>query len=782
MMDRRLVAGLATLWTASTAVAQTCTSNLLIDNFVKWTAGTNNLDWQNGDDGSMTSIAASAGQVVFVPKDGNSYFYESFPCVKASSSGYSAIQFSVQGPAGSSLALELQTAANCNPETEGWKSSYNIVSGLTGSRQTVTVPLIGFDNEPNYDAVVGLVWAVFSQTGTQWSIGNITLVCGGTPAGPTQPTGPILPTTTAQQPTRVTIPPTSRVSSVPTQQPTGCQNLLIDDWESQSRLTFLNYNALGQSASDDGTMASVVVSGHKVMLTPANTESYFYSQFGCLNAQNKYGGISFRIRAARGTSFAVTLAWFDQCGSSNIKTTTRTTAQLNWSFDGSERLYWFPLTVFTGVDATKLDLIYFSQLSGAVIFGPMSFYCGNSASEYVVPSVVSPPIPRQTVTTPVSNAKTFVIDAFTNRDTNALGEWHGSDSGMSVTFGNNVATFRSNDSDVSWNTQLTNKCADMRGYAGAYLHIAYTGSNKFSVAMQQHNDKCNDKIAPYPETWDSLEAARYASASDIYIPINHFNINLTRAIGFNLRGFYTSEPTHISRIEIVDKVPSGWIMPSKLPSGKLVFACTRPNSFALAIDDGNPQYAQKVMDIISRENVPVTFFTVGMPLLDTRNNFAKLYKDMAAKGHQIAMHSYTHPKMEGLADIASIDWEINNDIGAIKQVFGPNTPTKYFRPPFGTEGARMRQRLAANMGGNPYLVGWSVDVEDWLWAESSTPQKQLDAFKRDLAKGGNLVVMHYLYQSTVDLLPEFIKLAKGTGKRLMRVDQCMEDPNAPPLN
>jgi len=566
-----------------------------------------------------------------------------------------------------------------------------------------------------------------------------------------------------------------------TSQPGSCQNLLIDDWESQSRLTFLSYNALGQASSDDGTMASLVVSGHKVMLTPSNAESYFYSQFGCLSAQNKYGGISFRIRAARGTTFAVTLAWFEQCGSSNIKTATRTTAQLQWTFDGSERLYWFPLTTFTGIDVTKLDLIYFSNLSASVILGPMSFYCGTSASEYVVPSVVQPPIPRQTVTTPVSNAKTFVIDAFAKKDENALGEWHGGDSAMSVTFGNNVATFRTNDSDLSWNTQLTNKCADMRSYAGAYLHIAYSGSNKFSVAMQQHNSQCNDKIAPFPETWDSLEAARYASATDIYMPINHFNINLTRSIGFNLKGFYTTEPTSISRIEIVDKVPNGWIMPSKLPSGKLVFACTRPNSFALAIDDGDPKYAQKVMDIINQADVPVTFFTVGLPLLDSKNGLSKYYKEMAARGHQIALHSYTHPKMEGLADTAAIDWEINNDLGAARQVFGPNIATNYFRPPFGTEGARMRQRLSAALGGNPYIVQWSVDVEDWLYAQSSTPSKQLDAFKRDINKGGNLVVMHYLYQSTVDYLPEFIRLAKATGKRLMRVDQCMEDPNAPPL-
>jgi peptidoglycan/xylan/chitin deacetylase (PgdA/CDA1 family) len=119
----------------------------------------------------------------------------------------------------------------------------------------------------------------------------------------------------------------------------------------------------------------------------------------------------------------------------------------------------------------------------------------------------------------------------------------------------------------------------------------------------------------------------------------------------------------------------------------------------------------------------------------------------------------------------------------VRQVFGDAGLSRYFRPPFGTEGARMRQRLAATLDEpEPYIVNWSIDIEDWIWAESDTPEKQLDAFKRDLEKGGDLMVMHYLYESTVELLPEFIRLAKATGKRLMRVDQCMEDPRAPPLS
>lgn len=74
-----------------------------------------------------------------------------------------------------------------------------------------------------------------------------------------------------------------------------------------------------------------------------------------------------------------------------------------------------------------------------------------------------------------------------------------------------------------------------------------------------------------------------------------------------------------------------------------------------------------------------------------------------------------------------------------------------------------------------------MDIEDWLYADSETPEKQLDAFKRDVSRGGNLAVMHYLSPTTVEYFRDVIRVAKATGKTIMRVDQCMEDPDAPAL-
>jgi peptidoglycan/xylan/chitin deacetylase (PgdA/CDA1 family) len=559
-----------------------------------------------------------------------------------------------------------------------------------------------------------------------------------------------------------------------------CSNLLIDDWESQSRLTFLYYNAMLQPSSDDATMQSIVVNNHHVTITPKD-DNYFYSQVGCVNARNTYGGISLRIRARRGTTFTVQLSSTTQCGGANTADVDQTTSQLGWEFDGTEKLYVIPFDKYPRLDTSKITTILFSGLSNVVTFGPMAFYCGNRPSEHAIPPPPTPSEPEPTVPAPPGRAAPLLIDEFSSNSANALGFWHGGDEGMTLTWGDRQLTIASPDPDYSFYTQVSATCRDMSEYNDGYLHITYSGNNAFSVALQQHNEQCNEKIAPYPETWDSVEAARYASGSDIYIPLSHFNVIKSRIVGISLRGFYKTDGVSVRRIEIVPSVPAGFRIPRKLPSGQLIFACKRPNSFAFAIDDGDPKFAQQVMKTIKDAGIKVTFFTVGAPLLDQSTNLSSVYNEMASQGHQIALHSYTHPKMEGLPDYESIDWEYNQDISAVSKQLN-NLQTPYFRPPFGTEGARMRQRLAVATGNdNPYIVNWSVDVEDWIWATSSTPQKQLDAFQRDVNKGGNLVVMHYLYQSTVDYLPRFIEIAKRTGKQLMRVDQCMMDPNAPPL-
>lgn len=590
----------------------------------------------------MVAISAANNVLSFTPK-ANSYFFETFPCQAAASNGYNSLQFKIKGPAGGSIRLELQTQISCMVTT--YTSSFLAVEGLTGGTQTVTVPLSAFVGA-NLNAISSVVWFGFSSNNPGWQLSQVQLGCaaaGGVSVVVPAPlaSGAVIPkpALTSSAPFR----PSSTSNPRAPAAPGSCsQDLIVDDFVSQSRLTFLYYNALLQPSSDDATMKSVVVADNRVTLTPANRESYWFTQVGCTDAKNIYGGISMRIKAPPGTVFTVELGYKRNCADEDIKTVDVPTTTLNWAFDGTEKLYSLKWSQFPGVDASKLNTLLFSGLNRAVTVGPIALYCGDWLSEYIAPYKPSErPTPVATVPAPAGTHAPLVIDQFTGNDANALGFWHGGDEGLEMTWGNKEVKLVANDPDYAFYTQFAAGCKDITEYEGSYLHIAYSGSNAFSIALQQHNSQCNEKIAPYPETWDEIEAARYASASDIYVPISHFKIEKRRAIGFAIKSWYKTAPTTLRKIEIVPSVPAGFAIPSKLPSGQLIFACKRPNSFAFCIDDGNPEYAQEIMKVIREENIKVTFFTVGARKLPQLAHLFLSFQHTSLT--HLPQHSSTHP-------------------------------------------------------------------------------------------------------------------------------------------
>ncbi|CAL5866040.1 uncharacterized protein PFLUO_LOCUS247 [Penicillium psychrofluorescens] len=412
----------------------------------------------------------------------------------------------------------------------------------------------------------------------------------------------------------------------------------------------------------------------------------------------------------------------------------------------------------------------------------------------------------------------LVIDTFQDPTLNDLGFWHGSGENLIVEHSPGFVRFTPTDPDQNFHTQFdTHGCFSLWPWQNQFLHVVFEGTDKFSVSLNEHNAECDPRRRPFPGVPDTVEAARYVmrtvvsdhgepsqsrnsttrqdeshipawdapgsySKTELYIPMSHFHIAQNRVVSVSFHGFYTHESVTLHRVEIVPMVPSPspeneyFKIPSKLPNGRLVFRCSRPGSFAFGIDDGQPQLAQQVMEILDREDVRVTFFVVGAGLRDPETNFTQVYREMLQKGHQIALHSNTHPKMEGLPTVGEIDDEILQTMQIFKEKL--NVESSYFRPPYGTVGARMRQQLAQHLP-NPYIVNWTVDVEDWLWANTTTPEKQLEAFTNSVSRGGNLAVMHYVNPTTVQYLPQFIQLVKSAGMQIMRIDQCLED--GPPL-
>jgi len=232
--------------------------------------------------------------------------------------------------------------------------------------------------------------------------------------------------------------------------------------------------------------------------------------------------------------------------------------------------------------------------------------------------------------------------------------------------------------------------------------------------------------------------------------------------------FTNLSPVQISKIEIVTTVPTGYVIPGKAPQAPLVFKCTVPNTVAFGIDDGDPALTQQVLQIVKDENVKVSFFSLGLPLRDPGNNLVTNYRTAIADGNQMAFHSNTHPPFSEIPGWM-MDYQIDQSMKSISDNFNGLVP-KYFRPPFGNVDARMRRKFAER---GIKIIMWSINPEDTVWGPSSTPQKQLELFNKDLSEGGSIVVLHYLFPSTVTYFKQMIQSAKAAGKSIVTLDQCL---------
>lgn len=288
----------------------------------------------------------------------------------------------------------------------------------------------------------------------------------------------------------------------------------------------------------------------------------------------------------------------------------------------------------------------------------------------------------------------LLIDTFQHPTHNDLGFWHGTGENLTVLHQPGSMRLFPTDPDQNFHTQFdTHQCFSLLPWYDHFLHVVFEGTDQFTVSLNEHNPECYPRRAPFPGVPDSVQASRYVMRSgaegedepdarhrkkkpvkqhpptdswghnktdgqfptpsatkELFVPLSHFRINQGRVVSVSFTGFYTNEPVTLYRVDLVPAVPppspenNHFTIPEKLPSGQLVLRCSRPNSFAFGIDDGQPHFAQEVMRILDEENVRVTFFAVGAGLSDPSTNFTRFYQEMLRKGHQVALHSNTHPK------------------------------------------------------------------------------------------------------------------------------------------
>ncbi|RNC29158.1 MAG: Peptidoglycan-N-acetylmuramic acid deacetylase PdaC [Candidatus Dichloromethanomonas elyunquensis] len=151
---------------------------------------------------------------------------------------------------------------------------------------------------------------------------------------------------------------------------------------------------------------------------------------------------------------------------------------------------------------------------------------------------------------------------------------------------------------------------------------------------------------------------------------------------------------------------------------------------AITFDDGpDPQYTPKILEVLSRNNMPATFFVVGEKVL----LYPELFQSIAAAGHQIGVHSLKHQ----YAWFQS-PWETwrswDKAVAAVEGITG--RPVDWVRPPWGTFNLALWLWIIIR---KKKAVLWTSEGHDWKTGLSSEEIARRIARR---AREGTIILLH----------------------------------------
>ncbi|KDN57889.1 MULTISPECIES: LysM peptidoglycan-binding domain-containing protein [unclassified Exiguobacterium] len=189
---------------------------------------------------------------------------------------------------------------------------------------------------------------------------------------------------------------------------------------------------------------------------------------------------------------------------------------------------------------------------------------------------------------------------------------------------------------------------------------------------------------------------------------------------------------------------------------------------ALTFDDGaDGANTNKILDILAKNNVKATFFLTG----SGANHHPQYIKNIAAKGHQLGNHSYTHPDFTKLT-ATQMKSELDRTEALVKSITGKTTKP-IFRAPFGAVNSAVLNGVGA--AGYGYTIQWNIDTIDWKGLTAS----QINTKVQTNIKPGSIVLMHTGAGApgTPLALPTMISQLKAKGYKFVTVSQLLAYQN-----
>lgn len=186
----------------------------------------------------------------------------------------------------------------------------------------------------------------------------------------------------------------------------------------------------------------------------------------------------------------------------------------------------------------------------------------------------------------------------------------------------------------------------------------------------------------------------------------------------------------------------------------------------LTFDDGPlPPWTTKVLDALKRENVKATFFVVGSMV----RAYPDVLRRIAADGHEIGVHSNTHPKHFELLTEAQVRKEFTDADAVIRRVIG--FVPRIVRIPGGADSPAIRAALKGRI-----IVGWGKhsDPDDWKFRNAGRTTRVVSAMPQN-----EIVLMHDIVPTTTAAVPAILANYKREGARFVTVSEFLSGTCTP---
>ena len=184
---------------------------------------------------------------------------------------------------------------------------------------------------------------------------------------------------------------------------------------------------------------------------------------------------------------------------------------------------------------------------------------------------------------------------------------------------------------------------------------------------------------------------------------------------------------------------------------------------ALTFDDSpNEALTERLLDGLRERGAHATFFIIGQQI----EGKEALLRRMAAEGHQIGNHTFTHRRLDNSGIVGLHELERTEEL--LSATLGGSG--YWVRPPWGFASAETLRETTVP------LIHWSLDTEDWSVRDADKIAQDVI----DHAQSGDIVLLHDAYASSVDAALKAVDVLQSRGYEFVTVAELFEQMGVQP--